>query len=73
MNDWNKFDQTELPAIDNFYAKLSLKNISKDDHKHVRNVWNTFNIKNLGEYRDLMYNQILLNQQISLNNLEHYV
>ena len=53
MNDWNKFDETELPAIDKFYSKLSQKNISKDDHKHARNVWNTFNIKNLGEFHDL--------------------
>ena len=53
MNKWIKFNETELPAIDKFYSKLNLKNINKEDYKHARNVWKTFNIKNLGEYHDL--------------------
>ena len=53
MNDWNRFEVTELPSIDKFYSKLNLKNISKEDYKHAQKVWNTFNIKNLGEYHDL--------------------
>ena len=53
MNDWNRFKETELPSIDKFYSKLNLKNISKEDYKHAQKVWNTFNIKNLGEYHDL--------------------
>ena len=53
MNNWNKFDETELPTIDKFYSKLNLENICKEDHKHAQNVWNNFNIKNLGEYHDL--------------------
>ena len=53
MNDWNKFNETELLTIDKFYSKLNFKIISKEDHKHAKNVWNVFNIKNLGEYHDL--------------------
>ena len=53
MNDWNKFNETELLTIDKFYSKLNFKIISKEDHKYAKNVWNVFNIKNLGEYHDL--------------------
>ena len=53
MNDWKKFEETELPSHNEFYLNLYLKNISKEDFKHAQNVWKTFNIKNLGEYHDL--------------------
>ena len=53
MNEWNKFNETELPAIDKFYSKLNLKHISKEGDRHAQNLWNTFNINKLGEYHDL--------------------
>ena len=53
INEWNKFNETELPTIDQFYSKLNFKNMSKEDHRHAQNVWNIFNIENLGEYHDL--------------------
>ena len=53
MNDWKKFEETELPSNNEFYSNLNLRNISKEDIKHAQNVWNTFNIKNIGEYHDL--------------------
>ena len=53
MNDWKRFEETELPWHDEFYSNLNLKNISKEDLKHAQKVWNTFNIKNLGGYHDL--------------------
>ena len=39
MDDWNKFDDTDLPSIDKFYSKLNLENISRKDYKHAQNVW----------------------------------
>jgi hypothetical protein len=53
MTDWGVFDETKLPPIENFYSKLSNSDISKEDYVHAKNVWNTFNIKNIGEYQDL--------------------
>ena len=53
MNDWKKFEETELPSHNEIYSNLYLKNISKEDFKHAQNVWKTFNIKNSGEYHDL--------------------
>ena len=48
-----RFNETELPSEDNFYSKLNLEDISADDYAHAINVWNAFNISNLGEYQDL--------------------
>ena len=53
MDSWNRFNETELPSKDKFYSTLNLEDISDDDYAHAINVWNTFNISNLGEYHDL--------------------
>ena len=53
MDSWKRFNETELPSKDKFYSKLNLEDISDDDYAHANNVWNTFNISNLGEYQDL--------------------
>ena len=53
MGSWEKFNETKLPSPDKFYSNLNLKCISKYDYKHAQKVWNTFKIKNLGEYHDL--------------------
>ena len=45
--------KTQLQSKDKFYSELSLEDISDDDYAHAINVWNTFNINNLGEYHDL--------------------
>ena len=47
MDSWKKFNETE------FHSTLNLEDISDDDYAHAINVWNTFNINNLGEYHDL--------------------
>ena len=43
----------EKISRDKFYSTLNLEDISADDYAHAINVWNTFNINNLGEYHDL--------------------
>ena len=53
MDSWKIFNETELPSKDKFYSTLNLEDISDDDYAHAINVWNTFNISNLGEYHDL--------------------
>ena len=53
MDSWKIFNEKKLPSKDKFYSTFNLENISADDYAHAINVWNTFNIKNLGEYHDL--------------------
>ena len=53
MDSMSKFDEKELPIIDNFYSKLNSSGISKEDYAHAKKVWEFFKIKDLGEYHDV--------------------
>ena len=53
MDSWKRFNETELSSKGKFYSKLNLEDILDDDYAHAVNVWNTFNMSNLGKYHDL--------------------
>ena len=53
MDSFSKFNETELPPIEEFYSQLTDTNISEEDYNHAKDVWNTFRLKNMGEYHDL--------------------
>ena len=53
MDSFSKFNDTELPSIDQFYSLLTDSGITDKDYNHAKNVWNTFNLQNMGEYHDL--------------------
>ena len=52
MDSFKKF-KSQLPKKEDFYSILNEKDISNEDYQHVKNVWNTFNLKNMGDYHDL--------------------
>ena len=52
MDDCEKFNET-LPEKEGFYSHLNMEDITDADYKHAKTVSKDFEIKNLGEYRDL--------------------
>ena len=53
MDEWNKFNEKELPVKKSFYSNLKMEDISDTDYKHANNVFRKFNLNNLGDYHDL--------------------
>ena len=53
MDKWNRFNEESLPDKEYFYRELNKEHITDEDYAHAQIVWDTFNIKNLGEYHDL--------------------
>ena len=53
MDEWNKFDEKELPSKESFYSNLTMEDINDTDYAHANNVFKKIDIKNLGEYHDL--------------------
>ena len=53
MNSFDKFNESQLPNIEDFYSKLYEEGITDTQHTRATVIWDNFNIKNLGEYHDL--------------------
>ena len=55
MVDWEKFNETSLPEKEDSYSNLDMEDITDADYMHVKRVCKDFEIKNLGEYHDLYF------------------
>ena len=53
MDKETKFDVLSLPPKEAFYDDLSKNHISNEDYDHAKLVWNTFDIRSMGQYHDL--------------------
>ena len=53
MDSWKRFKDESSPDKESFYSELNKEHITDEDYAHAQKVWDTFNIKNLGEYHDL--------------------
>lgn len=53
MDSFEKFDYQRLPPKDVFYSQLNEEGISDEQYQHAQKVWNTFQMKTIGDYHDL--------------------
>lgn len=53
MDCVDKFEEQQLPSKNDFYSLLTDDGISEEQYQHTQKVWNTFGLKNMGEYHDL--------------------
>ena len=53
MDCFDRFNETKLPVQQDFYSILNNEHISDKQYKHAQNVWDTFNLKTMGDYHDL--------------------
>ena len=53
MDNWDRFDEEELPGKSDFYSSLNMDEITDVDYRHAKKVFDKFCIKNVGEYHDL--------------------
>ena len=60
MDNWEKFEETRLPAKEAFYSKLNMGGISDKDYEHAQQVWNSMTEKTLGSYHDVYLNTDVL-------------
>ena len=52
MDSWKRFNENTISPKEAFYSELNLENMTDKDYEHVKKVWETFEIKHLGEYCD---------------------
>ena len=53
MDNFERFHESELPPIKDFYSRLNETNVDVKDYEHAQKVLKHFDIKNMGEYHDL--------------------
>ena len=53
MDSWKRFNEESQQDKESFYSELNKEDVTDEEYEHTKKVWNTFKIKNLGEYHDL--------------------
>ena len=53
MDSFKKFKSKELPTKEQFYSILNNEHITNEEYEHAKEVWETFYMKNMGDYHDL--------------------
>ena len=51
-DSWERFNETSIPAKEDFYSELTLEDISDEDYEHAQKVFKEY-CTDLGDYHDL--------------------
>ena len=53
MDSFEKFNEKQLPSQNDFFSQMNNEHITDEEYNHAQTVWNTFQLKTMGEYHDL--------------------
>ena len=53
MDSFQKFNDTQLPIKKDFFSIIYNQHITHEQYDHAQTVWNTFDLKTMGDYHDL--------------------
>jgi len=53
MDSWDKFEERQLPSIEDFHSTLTGQGVTEEEYQHAQRVWNTLGMRTLGDYHDL--------------------
>ena len=53
MDNFDKFEETQLPSKEQFNSTFRNTKISDNDYKHAQKVWKAFNCKTMRDYHNL--------------------
>ena len=53
LNSHQRFEETQLPAIERFYSSLTDSNISQSVYDNLNEIWSKFKCQNLGDFHDI--------------------
>lgn len=60
MNSPEKFKETQVPPIENFYSSLNNENVNEDEYRNDKEIWRKFKIKDLEGFTSVYNNSVLL-------------
>ena len=52
MNEWERFNEIDLPEKEKLYNRLNMEDIAELDYVNVKRVYKDLEMKNFGEYHD---------------------
>ena len=60
MDDFDRFDETDLALQDKFFNKLTGDSCTDSDYEHAICVWEAFGCETIGDYHDVLQLDVLL-------------